>query len=61
MTYKIANCQHCLRDYDECDAFPCADEIDKREAAANPFYDANGCWQEQPQLVNQLLARWDHP
>ena len=44
MATKIEQCRHCVRDTDECDAFPCADVIDQREAMANPYYDANGEW-----------------
>lgn len=45
MATKIEQCRHCVRDSDECDAFPCADVIDRREALANPYYDANDEWQ----------------
>jgi hypothetical protein len=45
MAIKIEQCRHCIRDADECDAFPCADIIDQREALATPYYDGNGEWQ----------------
>lgn len=42
---KVPQCQHCLRDDDECESLPCSEVIEKRGALAHPYYDANGEWQ----------------
>lgn len=59
MATKIDQCRHCVRDTDECDAFPCADVIDQREALAVPYYDGNGEWQTtyNPQTANGEQGR----
>lgn len=45
--FKIDQCTHCLRDDDECSAHPCSDVIEQRSAFEQPYYTANGDWQNR--------------